>query len=313
MNKIAAIFPGQGSQTIGMGKKLWDSYAETREIFAEADAAVGFPLSELCFEGPEEKLRQTEFTQPAILTASYAAFTAAKRAGLEFTMAAGHSLGEFSALVAAETITFKEAVRAVQIRGQLMQAAVPDGVGGMMAVLGLDRAALMQICCEVSTSDNIVEAVNFNCPGQTVVAGHQKALDIFAEKARQQGAKKVVELPVSAPFHSTLLLPAAEKFAGVIDRLNFTAPKFPVASNVHGGLLDDPRKIKESLKKQLCSSVKWEECVTSMLAADADCFVEIGPGKVLCGFVKRIAKNYPCFNIEDDASLHKTIDSMGVD
>jgi [acyl-carrier-protein] S-malonyltransferase len=311
MVRIAAIFPGQGSQAVGMGKEFFDQFPTVRKLFEEADDTLGFSVRKLCFEGPEDELRKTKYTQPAILTVSYAAYCVAKESNLQFQMAGGHSLGEYTALVAADVFDFSQALQMVHKRGQLMQEAVPVGVGGMMAVVGLDRDKILEVCLKAS-ENGIVEAVNFNCPGQTVVAGEKKALADFADLAREEGAKKVIDLPVSAPFHSSLLQPVADVFTHIIDEISFRDAAFPVTSNVHGQLLSNGNEIKECLKKQLCSSVKWEDCVSSMASQGAEYFLELGPGKVLCGFSKRIVKDIPCGNIEDATSLGKTISALEV-
>ncbi len=306
MVKIAAIFPGQGSQAVGMGKELYNQSQTVRNLFEEADDTLGFSIKNLCFDGPEDELRKTKYTQPAILTVSCAAYYLALESNIQFQMAGGHSLGEYSALVAANVFDFSQALRMVHQRGQLMQEAVPVGIGGMMAVVGLERDKIIALCMKAS-EDGVVEAVNFNCPGQTVVAGGKEALAVFADLAKEEGAKKIIELPVSAPFHSSLLKPVADAFTQIIDDVNFRDASFPVTSNVHGKLLSSGAEIKACLKQQLCSSVKWEDCVSSMEIHGAEYFIELGPGKVLCGFSKRIVKDIPCGNIEDVASLAKTL------
>ncbi len=308
MSKIAFVFPGQGSQAVGMGKDLHGLYATVRATFAEADAALGFSLSGLCFEGPEEELRKTMNTQPAILTVSVACQRVLAEKGLVPAIVAGHSLGEYSALVAAGALAFADAVRLVRKRGQLMQEAVPLGEGSMSAVLGLERDQIVAICRQTEAAVGPVQAVNFNCPGQVVIAGATAAVDAAGEALKQAGAKRVVPLPVSAPFHSTLLKPAAEKLAGELDKITVADAAIPVVANVDGRAITNSADIKASLVRQAASPVLWEDCVAAIVAFGADTFVEVGPGKVLTGFTKKIAKDAVTLNVEDDASLQKTLD-----
>jgi [acyl-carrier-protein] S-malonyltransferase len=308
MSKIAFVFPGQGSQAVGMGKDLHGLYAQARATFAEADAALGFSLSGLCFDGPEEELRKTANTQPAILTVSVACQRVLAEKGLLPAIVAGHSLGEYSALVAAGALAFADAVRLVRKRGQLMQEAVPLGEGSMSAVLGLEREAIIAICRQTEEKVGPVQAVNFNCPGQVVIAGATAAVDAAGEALKQAGAKRVVPLPVSAPFHSTLLKPAAEKLALELDKITIADAAIPVVANVDGRILTKGADIKASLVRQAASPVLWEDCVAAIAAFGADTFVEVGPGKVLTGFMKKIAKDAVTLNVEDDTSLQKTLD-----
>jgi [acyl-carrier-protein] S-malonyltransferase len=308
MSKIAFVFPGQGSQAVGMGKDLHGLYAQARATFAEADDALGFSLSGLCFDGPEEELRKTANTQPAILTVSVACQRVLAEKGLLPAIVAGHSLGEYSALVAAGALAFADAVRLVRKRGQLMQEAVPLGEGSMSAVLGLEREAIIAICRQTEEKVGPVQAVNFNCPGQVVIAGATAAVDAAGEALKQAGAKRVVPLPVSAPFHSTLLKPAAEKLALELDKITIADAAIPVVANVDGRILTKGADIKASLVRQAASPVLWEDCVAAIAAFGADTFVEVGPGKVLTGFTKKIAKDAVTLNVEDDTSLQKTLD-----
>ncbi len=308
MSKIAFVFPGQGSQAVGMGKDLHDLYATARATFAEADAALGMSLSGLCFAGPEEELRKTMNTQPAILTVSVACQRVLAEKGLVPAIVAGHSLGEYSALVAAGALAFADAVRLVRKRGQLMQEAVPLGEGSMSAILGLERDQIIAICRQTEEKVGPVQAVNFNCPGQVVIAGATAAVDAAGEALKQAGAKRVVPLPVSAPFHSTLLKPAAEKLALELDKITVADAAIPVVANVDGRVLTKGADIKASLVRQAASPVLWEDCIAAIAAFGATAFVEVGPGKVLTGFTKKIVKDAVTLNVEDDASLQKTLD-----
>lgn len=308
MTKTAFVFPGQGSQAVGMGKDLHDLYPVARATFAEADAALGFSLSGLCFEGPEEELRKTANTQPAILTVSVACQRILAEKGFAPAIVAGHSLGEYSALVAAGAISFADAVRLVRKRGQLMQEAVPLGEGSMAAVLGMDRDQIIAICKETEAKIGPVQAVNFNCPGQVVIAGATAAVDAAVDALKQAGAKRAISLPVSAPFHSTLMKPAAEKLAAELDKITVNDAAIPVVANVDGQVVTKGDAIKASLVRQAASPVLWEDCVATILGAGAAIFVEVGPGKVLTGFTKKIAKDAVTLNVEDEVSLQKTLD-----
>lgn len=310
MSKIAFLYPGQGSQTVGMMKELYDNYASVREIFKTADEALGFSISQMCFEGPEDQLRLTFNTQPAILTASVAAATVLQEHGIMAQVGAGHSLGEYSALVLAGSLSFADAVRVVRKRGQFMQEAVPVGEGSMAAVLGMKNSEdIVAICQQVETEcGKAVQAVNFNCPGQVVIAGAAEAVDIAVEKLKEAGAKRAVLLPVSAPFHSSLMQPAAVRLAAEFDKIIFNNAKIPVVSNVTALVSTESEHIKELLIKQAASPVQWEKTIENMIADGVDCFVEVGPGKVLSGFNKKINKEITSLNVEDMVSLEKTLE-----
>lgn len=308
MSKIAFVFPGQGSQTVGMCKDLYDNYTCVRKVFEAADEALGFSISDMCFNGPEDQLRLTFNTQPAILTASVACAEVLKENGLNCEVAAGHSLGEYSALVLAGALDFADAVRIVRKRGQFMQEAVPVGEGSMAAVLGLESDKIVDICRTVEAEcGEAVQAVNFNCPGQVVIAGAVGAVDKALAALKEAGAKRAVLLPVSAPFHSTLMQPASKRLAEVFETVAFHDAKIPVVANVTATEVIKGEEIKESLIRQAAMPVLWETSVNHMIAGGVDTFVEVGPGKVLTGFTKKIAKGMTALNVEDEASLEKTL------
>ncbi|WP_405378307.1 ACP S-malonyltransferase [Phascolarctobacterium sp.] len=308
MSKIAFVFPGQGSQTVGMCKAFYDEYAVVRQIFEEADDALGYSITKMCFEGPEDQLRLTANTQPAILTVSTACGAVLKEHGLTCDIAAGHSLGEYSALVQCGAMKFADAVRTVHKRGQFMQEAVPVGEGSMAAVLGLDSDKIVEICKAVEAECGAaVQAVNFNCPGQVVIAGAVAPVNKAIEALKAAGAKRAVLLPVSAPFHSTLMQPAADRLAEVLAPIEIADITIPVVANVTAQEVVSGEEIKKLLIKQAAAPVLWETSVRNMVANGVDTFVEVGPGKVLTGFTKKIAKGIPALNVEDPASLEKTL------
>jgi [acyl-carrier-protein] S-malonyltransferase len=290
MGKVALVFPGQGSQFAGMGRDLADLYAEARAIFDRADAALGEPLSRLCFEGPEEKLKLTANTQPAILTVSLAAYAVLAARGTAFDGVAGHSLGEYSAVGAAGGLGIEDLVRTVRRRGQLMQEAVPVGVGAMSAVLGPSRDDVEAACREASIVAEVAVPANFNAPEQTVIAGHAGAVARAGALLAAQGAKRVVPLPVSAPFHSPLMVPAREGLAPVLAELDFKALSVPLFNNVDASPVREPAAVRDGLVRQVDAPVRWVELVERMAGDGFDTFVEVGPGSVLSGLIRRVAR-----------------------
>jgi [acyl-carrier-protein] S-malonyltransferase len=308
--KIAYLFPGQGSQSVGMGRELYEQFPAARRVFEEADEALGFSLSGLCFNGPEE-LKQTENTQPAILTVSYAAAVVLRERGIEPALAAGHSLGEYSAHVAAGTLSFADAVKAVKNRGRYMQEAVPAGEGAMAAVLALPSEKIIDICMLASAdTGKPVAAANFNSPDQTVISGALAAVEHAATLCKEAGAKRTVMLPVSAPFHCALMQPAQDRLAADLAALNFAAPVVPVAANVDAVLVTTGDATRDALVRQVTGAVRWVECIQLLIAQGATHFVEVGPGKVLCGLMRQIDRSQTAVNVEDAASLEKTLAAL---
>jgi [acyl-carrier-protein] S-malonyltransferase len=309
MSKIAFIFPGQGAQYIGMGKELFENIEVCKDIFNIADKELNFELSKLCFEGQEEELNITENTQPAILTTSIAVLMALKEQGIKCDVTAGLSLGEYSALVCSGAMEFSDAVKLVKKRGRFMQEAVPVGIGTMAAILGLEANDVEEACSEARTA-GIVELANLNCPGQIVIAGEIAAVELACEKAKEKGAKRAMLLSVSAPFHTSMLKPAAEKLEIELEAINLKDMTVPVMTNVTGDYVKSKDDIKATLKLQVMSSVLWESVIRNMIRDGVDTFVEIGPGKVLSGFVKKIDRKLTVVNVEDMASLNKAVELL---
>jgi [acyl-carrier-protein] S-malonyltransferase len=302
---IAFVFPGQGAQKVGMGKALADAFPESRAVFDEADAAAGFALSALCFEGPEADLRLTANTQPAILATSLAALRALQARAPRPDFVAGHSLGEYSAVVAAEGLPLGEAVVAVRRRGQYMQEAVPVGQGAMAAILNLDADAVARACAEAAQGE-IVSPANLNCPGQIVIAGHAAAVARAIEACKAAGAKRAVPLPVSAPFHCALMQPAQDRMAADLAALAFRDLAVPLVSNVDARVVRTAADVRDGLVRQVSGAVRWQESVELLVREGVSTFVEIGPGAVLSGLVKKIHRDARVLNVEDPKSLEET-------
>jgi len=303
MQSYAFIFPGQGSQHAGMGKDLADNFKAAKVAFEEADDALGFSLSRLCFEGPEEDLKLTANTQPAILAASVAALRVLREESpITPSFLAGHSLGEYSALVASGALDFADALRTVRARGSYMQDAVPVGIGAMAAILGAEADLLKEICAEAAQGE-VVSPANFNSPGQIVVAGHTGAVNRAIEIAKAKGLRKAMLLPVSAPFHCALMKPAADRLARTLEPLTVNPLAAPVVSNVEAKPNTDAARVKPLLIEQVCAPVLWEQIIQNIVAQGVTNFVEIGPGKVLAGLVKRIDKEAACCNVQDAAGV----------
>ena len=306
---IAFLFPGQGSQAVGMGKDLGEKYPIARQTFEEADEALGYKLSQLCFEGPEEQLRLTEVTQPAILTASIAALRVLEGRMPKPAYVAGHSLGEYSTHVAAGTISFADAVRTVRYRGKYMQEAVPVGMGAMAAILGMDVEKVTAVCHDAAQGE-VCDPANLNSPQQIVISGHTAAVERAAKLANQRGAKRAQLLTVSAPFHCSLMQPAQDRLEADLNALTLQKPVFPVVSNVDAKFISDCDPARDALIRQVTGSVKWDQSMRLLMASGVQTFVEVGPGKVLCGLMRQIDRTRRCANVGDEASLQKALEQL---
>ncbi len=309
MSKVAFVFPGQASQYSGMGKDLADKFPVARAVFEEADKSLGFSISKICFEGTEDELKLTANTQPAILTVSVAAYRVLAERGISPDYVAGHSLGEYSALVASGALKFADAVRLVRKRGQYMQEAVPSGQGAMAAILGISPA-VVQDACKRAAEGEICSAANLNSPEQTVISGHANAVKRAVEIASQSGAKRAVILPVSAPFHSALMMPAQEKLEKDLASTQFSDLQIPLVTNVDADSIRKGEEARQSLVRQVSMPVRWEESMRMLLDEGVRTFVEVGPGRVLTGIMRQIERSVTTLNVEDEKSLNATIEKI---
>lgn len=305
--KTAFLFPGQGSQKVGMTHDLYERYDSVKALLKEADDVLGFSISRMMFNGPDTDLMKTEFTQPAILTASIACWKVLGEYGVEPDIAAGHSLGEYSALVAAGAMSFADAVHTVHLRGKFMQEAVPLGEGSMAAIIGLAPESIVKICEDISKTAGPVQAVNFNCPGQTVIAGATEAVKAACESLKEGGAKRALLLKVSAPFHSILMEPAAQRLAEVLDKIEICDARIPVVANVNAKEETKAEEIRQNLVTQAAHAVHWEESVRAMIAAGYDMYVEAGPGTVLSGFMRKIDRAQKSIHAEDIPTIEAAV------
>jgi [acyl-carrier-protein] S-malonyltransferase len=306
---LAFLFPGQGSQAVGMGKDLADRYPVAKQTFEEADEALGAKLSRLCFEGPEDQLRLTENTQPAILTVSVAAWRVLNEKGIKPSFVAGHSLGEYSAHVAAGTLSFTNAVRAVRNRGKYMQEAVPVGTGSMAAIVGMSIDAVTTLCADAAQGE-VCEPANVNSPDQIVISGSVAAIERAVKLAEERGAKRAKMLQVSAPFHCSLMKPAQDRLAKDLEAITFSTPQVTVFANVYARAVEDAVSSREALIRQVTGSVKWNESIQLLISSGVQTFIEVGPGKVLCGLMRQIDRTKKALNVEDEASLQKMLEYL---
>ncbi|MEW4283765.1 ACP S-malonyltransferase [Priestia koreensis] len=310
MGKIAFVFPGQGSQAIGMGKAFFESYEQAKNIYQQADTALAFDLSGLIFEGNQEELTLTYNAQPALLTTSTAMLRVFEESGISADYVAGHSLGEYSALVAANAMTFEDAVVAVRKRGQFMDEAVPAGKGTMAAVLGMEASLLEEVTNEVTAEGHPVQLANINCPGQIVISGTVEGVEKASALAKEKGAKRAIPLVVSGPFHSSLMKPAAEKLNDTLQTLQLKDASIPVVSNVVAQPITSKEEIQQKLVEQLYSPVRWHESVETLIENGVDTFIEIGPGKVLAGLVKKVNRSVTIHSVYDLESMETTIKAI---
>jgi [acyl-carrier-protein] S-malonyltransferase len=306
--KIGFVFPGQGSQYVGMGKEIYENFVQAREIFKEASEELGYDIARLCFEGPDEELNKTFRTQPLILTVSTAINKVMLSKEIRPSVVAGHSLGEYSALVSAGVLSFREAVKITEIRGQFMQEAVPEGRGLMAAILGLERNIVDEICASVKSG--YAAPANYNSPGQIVIAGEKEAVEEAMRLAREKGAKKSLTLAVSVPSHCTLMASASQRLSELLDKVDFKNPMIPVVNNADATFLNDGDSVKKSLVRQLNSPLLWEDSIRAIFDSGIDTFIEVGPKRVLSGLIKRIEPSAKTFNVEDMKSLENTLTSI---
>ncbi|MCG6551039.1 MAG: ACP S-malonyltransferase [Candidatus Magnetominusculus sp. LBB02] len=307
MKRAAFVFPGQGCQTVGMGQEFYEKYDEVKAVYKDASDAIGYDIAGLCFNGPKEELNKTYRTQPCILTASVAAFTVLRLKGFKPDVAAGHSLGEYTALVAAGVLRLKDAVVLTEKRGHFMQDAVPEGQGLMAAIIGLDRETVDRIC--MNSTSGYVSPANYNGAEQIVIAGEKAAIEEAVRLAKQEGAKRAVALAVSVPSHCTLMMGASEKLGEYMETITFNKPEIPIVNNADAIVLGTVEKIKSSLVRQLNSPLLWEDSIRSIAGMDVDVFVEVGPGAILSGLIKRIVSNVAIYSVSDSASLERFINA----
>jgi len=309
MGKVAFVFPGQASQYPGMGKDLSEKYPVAKAVFDEADKALGFSISKMCFEGTQDELKLTANTQPAILTVSVATYRVLAEKGLTPDFVAGHSLGEYSALVAAGSIKFSDAVQIVRKRGTYMQEAVPAGEGAMAAILGISPAIVIDVC-KRAAGNEVCSPANLNSPDQTVISGHAGAVKRAVELASQAGAKRAVILAVSAPFHSSLMMPAQQKLEKDLKKIEFAAPRYPLVTNVDADTIETGDEARDALVRQVSMPVRWEESIRLLIDEGVNTFVEVGPGRVLTGLLRQIERSVAALNVEDEKSLAETVEKI---